>query len=80
MALVQAAAKIDVLPNPAPLGVSTISEWITNPDPRRSNISSKLPPDLGIIPHTNKAAFCKEKGSNGSSTSWISIISVYSHF
>jgi hypothetical protein len=79
MAFVQAAAKIEVLPNPDPFGVSIISEFIINPDPRRSKISDKSPPVLGIMPHTNKAAFCKEKGSNGSSTSCISSIFSYSH-
>ena len=33
MAFVQAAAKIEVLPNPDPFGVSIISEFIINPDP-----------------------------------------------
>ena len=51
-----------------------------NPEPRRSKISDKSPPVFGIIPHTNKAAFCKEKGSNGSSTSCKSSIFSYSYF
>ena len=64
-AFVQAKAKIEVLPNPEPFGVSTISELRINPEPKRSKISFKSTPVFGIIPHTNKHAFCKEKGSKG---------------
>jgi hypothetical protein len=55
---VQAAAKIEVFPSHEPFGVSTISERIINPEPNLSNISIRFPPFLGIIPHTNKHAFC----------------------
>ena len=57
-AFVQAAAKIEVFPSHEPFGVSTISERIINPEPNLSNISIRFPPFLGIIPHTNKHAFC----------------------
>ena len=39
----QAAAKIEVFPNPEPLGVSIISERIMNPEPNLSNISDRSP-------------------------------------
>ena len=74
-ALVQETAKIDVFPSPEPFGVSTTSDRIINPEPNLSNISIRSPPFLGIIPHTNKHAFCSEKGSKGSSISCNSFIS-----
>ena len=58
-----AAANIDDVPNPEPLGTFLTFELIMNPDPSLVNISERFPPFWGSIPHAIKHAFGIEKGS-----------------
>ena len=51
------------LPRPEPLGTFVTSECITKPLPRRSSISPRVCPSLGIIPQARRQAFCRAKGS-----------------